>query len=585
MTTIAAAAARGMPFAQRVERVSEWLGRHINPKTAVLALTAGLLLLMWVSLALYMSVEKRSALAVAERQADNYARLLEEQTVRTVRVLDQTTIFVKTEYERLGKQFDLPGYARRGVFLDQFFNLIAIAGPDGQILMTDRNLPPSNVADREHFKVHIAGDTGRLFISKPVLGRSSGKWSVQFTRRINKADGSFGGMVVASLDPNYFSEFYKSLDTGNHSVAVLVGTDGIVRARRSDENNTVGQDISKSLLFERVKTADAGHYFWRSLVDGTRRLYSYRKLKDYPLIAMIGFAEDEVYGEYNDHIHVMQVMGAVASALILAVSLVLLILIRYQERVQTALQASEREAVSASKMKSEFIARMAHELRTPLNGILGFSEYLQTSQESAENREFATNIHEAGEHLLSLVNTTLDLAKIESGRMDVSGKPEELAPLLRRVVGMQRSFAENKQLDLKLEIDPSLPAELICDSTKLTQVLNNLVHNAIKFTERGSVTLRGASEHGRILFAVADTGKGLTPEQQTQLFQRFKQLGDKFETRAHEGSGLGLSLAKEMVELMGGRIWIDSKPGAGSTFYFTLPIRRRISDHLARDTA
>ena len=585
MTTIAAAAARGMPFAQRVERVSEWLGRHINPKTAVLALTAGLLLLMWVSLALYMSVEKRSALAVAERQADNYARLLEEQTVRTVRVLDQTTIFVKTEYERLGKQFDLPGYARRGVFLDQFFNLIAIAGPDGQILMTDRNLPPSNVADREHFKVHIAGDTGRLFISKPVLGRSSGKWSVQFTRRINKADGSFGGMVVASLDPNYFSEFYKSLDTGNHSVAVLVGTDGIVRARRSDENNTVGQDISKSLLFERVKTADAGHYFWRSLVDGTRRLYSYRKLKDYPLIAMIGFAEDEVYGEYNDHIHVMQVMGAVASALILAVSLVLLILIRYQERVQTALQASEREAVSASKMKSEFIARMAHELRTPLNGILGFSEDLQTSQESAENREFATNIHEAGEHLLSLVNTTLDLAKIESGRMDVSGKPEELAPLLRRVVGMQRSFAENKQLDLKLEIDPSLPAELICDSTKLTQVLNNLVHNAIKFTERGSVTLRGASEHGRILFAVADTGKGLTPEQQTQLFQRFKQLGDKFETRAHEGSGLGLSLAKEMVELMGGRIWIDSKPGAGSTFYFTLPIRRRISDRLARDTA
>ena len=150
---------------------------------------------------------------------------------------------------------------------------------------------------------------------------------------------------------------------------------------------------------------------------------------------------------------------------------------------------------------------------------------------------------------------------------------------------MQRSCAENKQLDLKLEIDPSLPAELICDSTKLTQVLNNLVHNALKFTERGSVTLRGASEHGRILFAVADTGKGLTPEQQTQLFQRFKQLGDKFETRAHEGSGLGLSLAKEMVELMGGRIWIDSKPGAGSTFYFTLPIRRRISDRLARDTA
>jgi signal transduction histidine kinase len=584
MTAIAAAR-RGMRVAQLVERISEWLGRHINPQSAVLALTAGLLVALWVSLALYMSVEKRSALAVAERQSDNYARLLEEQTVRTVRVLDQTTVFVKTEYERLGKKFDLAGYARHGVFLDRFFNLIILAGPDGNVIAADRTLPPANIADREHFRVHVAEDSGKIFISKPVLGRSSGKWSVQFTRRLNKPDGSFGGIAVASLDPNYFSEFYKSLDTGKHSVAVLVGTDGIVRARRSDENNTVGQDISKSMLFERVKTADAGHYFWRSLVDGTPRLYSYRKLKDYPLIAMIGFAEDEVYAEYNDHIGVMKLMGAVASALILAVSLVLLILIRYQQRAQTALLASEREAVSASRMKSEFIARMAHELRTPLNGILGFSEYLQTSQESAENREFATNIHQAGQHLLSLVNTTLDLAKIESGRMDVAGKLEELGPLLQRVIGMQRSFAENKQLELKLELAPSLPEKLICDSTKLTQVLNNLVHNAIKFTGRGSVTLRGGSENGRILFAVTDTGQGLTAEQQTQLFQRFKQLGDKFETRAHGGSGLGLSLAKEMVELMGGRIWIESKPGAGSTFYFTLPIRRRIADRLGRESA
>ena len=166
--------------------------------------------------------------------------------MRTVRVLDQTTVFVKTEYERLGKKFDLAAYAQRGVFLDRFFNLIILAGPDGNITAADRKLPPSNIADREHFRVHVAEDSGKLFISKPVLGRSSGKWSVQFTRRVNKPDGSFNGIVVASLDPNYFSEFYKSLDTGRGSVAVLAGTDGIVRARRSDEDNTVGQDINNS---------------------------------------------------------------------------------------------------------------------------------------------------------------------------------------------------------------------------------------------------------------------------------------------------------------------------------------------------
>jgi signal transduction histidine kinase len=255
-------------------------------------------------------------------------------------------------------------------------------------------------------------------------------------------------------------------------------------------------------------------------------------------------------------------------------------LIRNQERVQSALRASEREAVSASKMKSEFIARMAHELRTPLNGILGFSEYLQGSQESPENREFAANIHQAGNHLLNLVNTTLDLAKIESGRMDIAGKPEEIAPLVQSVVAMQRAFAEGKGLTLTLETDEGLPTHLICDSTKLIQVLNNFVHNAIKFTDKGGVTVRLRAENGRVVFAVSDTGPGLSREQQAQLFQRFRQLVGNFDTRAHEGTGLGLALAKEMVELMGGTIWVDSKPGEGSTFSFSLPIRRRVSDRL-----
>lgn len=578
MNTAANATAPGLHPGLRVERIAEWMSRHISPTRAVFVLVAVLLLALWTSLAVYMAVEKQSALDNARRQADNYTRLLEEQTVRTVRVLDQTTVFVKTEYERLGRHFDLPGYASRGIFLDRFFNLIALAGPDGTVLATDRKLPSSNIRDREHFRVHTAQDSGELFISKPVLGRSSGKWSVQFTRRINHADGSFGGIVVASLDPSYFSEFYKSLDTGRGSVALLAGTDGIVRARRSDDNNTVGQDINQSELFRRMQSANAGTYVANSIVDGTRRLYGFRKLREYPLVVLVGFSEDEVYAEYNDHLRVLQLMGGVATGLVLAMGLVLLILIRNQERVQAALQAREREAVSASRMKSEFIARMAHELRTPLNGILGFSEYLQSSQESAENRDFARNINEAGNHLLNLVNSTLDLAKIESGRMDVAGKREKLAPLVQRVYDMQRAFAENRGIELRLELGEKLPSHLVCDPTKFIQVMSNLVHNAIKFTRRGSVSIGVEVEGPRVVFSVTDTGPGIPQEQQALLFQRFRQLGGNFDTRTHEGSGLGLALAKEMVELMGGRIWVESKLGEGSRFRFSLPLRQRISD-------
>ena len=122
----------GAPLALRLDGITDWMGRHINPLWAVIVLSAALLLALWGSLAVYMNVEKRAALENAERQADNYARLLEEQTVRTVRVLDQTTVFVKTEYERLGKKFDLSDYARRGVFLDRFFNLVIVVGEIGR---------------------------------------------------------------------------------------------------------------------------------------------------------------------------------------------------------------------------------------------------------------------------------------------------------------------------------------------------------------------------------------------------------------------------------------------------------------------
>ena len=231
---------------------------------------------------------------------------------------------------------------------------------------------------------------------------------------------------------------------------------------------------------------------------------------------------------------------------------------------------SEQEAVSASRMKSEFLARMSHELRTPLNGILGFAEFLRDTGESAEKREWATTIYESGSHLLTLVNTILDLAKIEAGHMDVNRQPVELEAMVNQVIAVQRAFATRKNLQLKANFAPSAPKTIDGDATKLVQVLNNLVHNAVKFTERGSIEGHVRMEPGEVVFVVADTGPGIPTCALSLVFDRFRQI-DSFATRAQSGTGLGLALAREMVELMGGRIWVNSRTGEGSAFHFTIP--------------
>jgi signal transduction histidine kinase len=555
---------------------TSWIsGRKFNPIYTVMVAATVLILSLWASLQIYMDFEKKNAYQDAERLVSNFARTFEEHTVRTIRVLDQTTMFVKREFETTVERLDLEAYGRDGAFIDQFYNLIAVVDTDGWVRKVNRPLPPSNVSDREHFQVHVAEDTKKLFISKPVLGRSSGKWSMQFTRRINKADGSFGGIVVTSLDPYYFTEFYRTVEIGPGSVAALVGTDGIVRARRTENSSEIGQDISNSSLFKELAKASSssGNYFSEDQVDGIHRMYSYRKLKDYPLVVVVGIEERAIIAEYNEHLNILNALGGFIALLIMVAAASVIILLRNQQRVQDSLLASQEEAVSANRMKSEFLARMSHELRTPLTGVLGFSEYLKDSAKDSEDREVAETIHGAGMHLLSLVNATLDLAKIEAGKMEINLRPENLSSLVHRVVTLHQSAAVKKQIDVKVDFDTNLPMMVECDATKLVQVLNNLIHNAIKFTDRGSVTISVVQEDKYIGFAVADTGPGIAPESQALLFDRFRQL-DSFSNRAHEGSGLGLALAKELVELMGGRIWIDPKLGIGSTFHFTLPVKK-----------
>jgi len=232
-----------------------------------------------------------------------------------------------------------------------------------------------------------------------------------------------------------------------------------------------------------------------------------------------------------------------------------------------------QELEAASRHKSEFLANMSHELRTPLNAIIGFSEVLREEMAGPLNepqRQYVDDVLEAGQHLLSLINDILDLAKVEAGRMELALADVSIHDTLETGLTMHQARADRQAVTLELRVDPDVGA-IRADERKIRQVVFNLVSNAVKFTPSGGRVDVTAQRHdGVVEIAVADTGVGISPADQERIFEEFQQAGAPGAGSA-EGTGLGLTLSKRFVELHGGRLWVHSTPGAGTTFRFTLP--------------
>jgi signal transduction histidine kinase len=228
----------------------------------------------------------------------------------------------------------------------------------------------------------------------------------------------------------------------------------------------------------------------------------------------------------------------------------------------------------ASKHKSQFLANMSHELRTPLNAILGYAELIMDDiygEVPEKIRDVLERVQKSGQHLLSLINAVLDLSKIEAGQLTLSISDYSIKEIVYTAMTSVESLAAEKQLTLSLELSPELPRGK-GDERRLAQVLLNLLGNAIKFTEAGEVKVRVATNDGAFLVAVSDTGTGISEADQEKIFEEFQQA-DSSSTKQKGGTGLGLAIAKRIIEMHGGRIWVESSVGKGATFWFTLPVR------------
>ena len=245
--------------------------------------------------------------------------------------------------------------------------------------------------------------------------------------------------------------------------------------------------------------------------------------------------------------------------------------------LEQALFAANEMAVSAraaSRAKSEFLATMSHEFRTPLNVVLGYTELVLSTGLTEEQQAYLQEVNVAGEGLLKLFNDILDFSRIESGRLELKHVNFDLAETIRQVIMTMTPYAAAKNLELSFSIEPDAPTQLIGDPARLEQVLSNLLNNAIKFTAEGEAGLsvrcvEQAAARAGFLFAVRDTGIGIPHDKQELIFQPFTQA-DSTVTRKHGGMGLGLSIARRLVEKFGGRLWVESEPGKGSVFQFTV---------------
>ena len=664
---------------------------------SILACGAGILLILWANLLAESAAQRELRIAQAGRDTANLAIAFREHIGRTMTALDQIMLAIKAEHEAAPERFDIPAWLDHSSFLAGLAVRVSLADADGVIRAT--NFGPAegraNIADRAHFRHHLDAGAAQPYIGVPLPGRMSGRWTFQVTRRLERADGSFAGVVVVSIDPSSLGQFFETVDLGPRGVALLVGRDGIVRARRAGADTAVGQDIGRGQWREALGAAAQATFIGYGAIDGVERIRSALVVPGFPLVVIVGLGMHDVLAGLDGELHRRLLMAA-ALTLVIVVLVVLLLreVTRRRRReidlaeqaallstvlevtpsaiavkdengryilingamerqfgrrrseiigrriedlmlaedarqihewdaaarrapdqlisgkrplivdgksyyyinqrricevggrallivastditaIREAEQAIERAAMAeaANRVKSEFFANMSHELRTPLNAILGFSEVMEREVFGplghAKYRGYAADIHLAGTHLLDLVNDILDLTKAEAGAIAVRLEATEIAPVMETVRRIVHDSAAGLGLALEITVPPGLVGR--ADPGRLRQVLLNLVSNALKFTpDGGRITITGWRADGRVWIAVADTGIGIAPEQIPIALTPFGQI-ENSQVRRHEGTGLGLPLAKRLVELMDGEFTLESEPDKGTRIVFSL---------------
>ena len=664
---------------------------HLPLRHQISLALAALLLAVWSTIGFELRHRQEIQLRESEAAARFQAQVFAENSQSSIKRLNELVLNLRDAWDgEIGAFTEL--VKQRQSYLGDIAFQVAVIDREGYMAYSNLSKPGDRVylGEREHFTTHRDSQADRLFISKPLLGKVSGKWSLQFTRPILRA-GAFNGVLVVSVSPDTFSSFAQHLGLAKDASAGMVAADGHIKAYQPGQAEVLGKQADGPYL---QAGAPLGGHFEQTGADGIERIVGFYRLPEFGLTFLIGLPQGAEMAEFVAYRRNLVLAGIVVSAI---VTVLLLVLMRsmaeratiaarlreseamlrsavdsindafviydqddrlvycneafrslydnptsppaagrhYEEILRASianglykdvtgpadewveslialrgtgnasmivslsdgrfLHSSERRtpdgyrvgirsditelvrakeaAEASSRAKATFLANMSHELRTPLNGVIGLAHVGQRrAREAPAFADTFTKIIQSGQLLLDVINEILDYSKLDSGMMKVEAVAIDAAQWVGEV---REYFTENalaKGVAFQLEQSADLPPRFIGDPLRLKQVILNLLSNAFKFTERGSVTLALSRCGSELLFKVSDTGIGMTPEQLGRIFNAFEQA-DSSTTRNFGGTGLGLAISRRIVLLMGGSIDVTSTPGSGSTFTVRLPLR------------
>lgn len=525
----------------------------------------------------------RHAVDDGSKRAQTLARILDEHTARALEGVDLLLLKVLDGWEPGGiedttEDPNLNVWLRAQLPPMPHVRSVALVNADGRPVADSAATPDGwLLADGEYYFAHRDQSLRSLYISAPMRTVLTERRFIAVSRPAFLSGGVFAGLAVAYVEPEYFTDIYRSLDLGLSGSMSLFRADGILLARNSaDMAGKIGQSFAADPSFHAAESnGEREQLGWITGRDGVRRITARRTLAERPLVVTVGLASSDILEEWRQRFVTEAAIGLAFGALILAYAASSRRQLAQREEMAQALLVAKEQADAANQSKTRFLAHMSHELRTPLNTILGFAELMETTDANDPHRieryrEYCRNIRDSGEHLLHLIDDLLDLSKIEANRKTLNLEETDLKAEIRRCMDMMSAQAMSAKIQLEAEVPTDLP-NLQVDRRSFRQVLLNLLSNAVKFTlSGGQVSLSADFDEKVVRLTVADTGIGIPTDRIALLGRPFETLDDPL-LHKPKGTGLGLALSTALIQLHGGTMEISSEIGQGTTVIVTLP--------------